>query len=107
MKAILKHRVNSGNAKASNGHVNPEPSQEYTLGRCRDYRRGQALLITGIERPTPCKLGDDIVQSLRNNGNNCFRFVYRFDGQPVLASAITPYKGTNTLSHFVKLNERA
>jgi len=36
-----------------------------------------------------------------------FRFVYRFDGQPVLASAITPYKGTNTLSHFVKLNERA
>ena len=36
-----------------------------------------------------------------------FRFVYRFDGQPVLASAITPFKGTNTLSHFVKLDERA
>lgn len=36
-----------------------------------------------------------------------FRFVYRFDGQPVLGSAITPYKGTDTLSHFVKLNERA
>jgi len=36
-----------------------------------------------------------------------FRFVYRFDGQPVLASAITPFKGTDTLSHFVKLNERA
>ena len=36
-----------------------------------------------------------------------FRFVYRFDGQPELASAITPFKGTNTLSHFVKLNERA
>ncbi len=36
-----------------------------------------------------------------------FRFVYRFDGQPVLGSAITPYKGTNTLSHFVKLAERA
>ena len=35
-----------------------------------------------------------------------FRFVYRFDGQPVLASAITPYKGTNTLSHFVKLDSR-
>jgi len=36
-----------------------------------------------------------------------FRFVYRFDGQPVLASPITPYKGTNTLSHFIKLAERA
>lgn len=35
-----------------------------------------------------------------------FRFVYRFDGQPVLASAVTPFKGTNTLSHFVKLDER-
>ena len=35
-----------------------------------------------------------------------FRFVYRFDGQPVLASAITPFKGTNTLSHFVKLDSR-
>jgi HK97 family phage major capsid protein len=35
-----------------------------------------------------------------------FRFVYRFDGQPVLGSAITPKNGTNTLSHFVKLNSR-
>jgi len=35
-----------------------------------------------------------------------FRFVYRFDGQPMLASAITPFKGTNTLSHFVKLDSR-
>lgn len=35
-----------------------------------------------------------------------FRFVYRCDGQPVLASAITPYKGTNTLSHFVTLQAR-
>ena len=35
-----------------------------------------------------------------------FRFVYRFDGQPILASAITPFKGTNTLSHFVKLDAR-
>jgi HK97 family phage major capsid protein len=37
---------------------------------------------------------------------SCFRFVYRFDGQPVLASAITPANGTNTLSHFVKLDSR-
>jgi len=36
-----------------------------------------------------------------------FRFVSRVDGQPVLASAITPYKGTNTQSHFVKLDTRS
>ena len=38
-----------------------------------------------------------------------FRFVYRVDGQPILASAVTPYKGgaTMTQSHFVGLAERA
>jgi len=38
---------------------------------------------------------------------SCFRFVYRADGQPVLAKAITPYKGSNTLGHFVKLATRS
>ena len=38
-----------------------------------------------------------------------FRFVMRIDGQPVRASAVTPYKGgaTATQSHFVTLAERA
>jgi len=37
-----------------------------------------------------------------------FRFVYRFDGQPELASAITPYSASaNTLSHFITLAARA
>jgi len=38
-----------------------------------------------------------------------FRFVYRCDGQPVLASAVIPYKGgaTNTQSHFVALETRS
>ncbi|KKL25739.1 hypothetical protein LCGC14_2402260, partial [marine sediment metagenome] len=34
------------------------------------------------------------------------RFVYRFDGQPIWSSALTPYKGTNTVSPFVTLNAR-
>jgi HK97 family phage major capsid protein len=34
-----------------------------------------------------------------------FRFVYRCDGQPALASAITPYKG-DAVSHFVALESR-
>ena len=36
-------------------------------------------------------------------GEGVFRFTYRFDGQPMLASAITPKNGTDTLSHFVAL----
>jgi HK97 family phage major capsid protein len=32
-----------------------------------------------------------------------FRFVYRVDGQPLLNSAITPFKGTDTHSAFVAL----
>jgi HK97 family phage major capsid protein len=36
-----------------------------------------------------------------------FRFVYRVDGQPVLASTITPYKGSSTQSFFVALQTRS
>jgi HK97 family phage major capsid protein len=36
-----------------------------------------------------------------------FRLIYRCDGQPTLASAITPYKGSNTQSPFVVLDTRA
>lgn len=36
-----------------------------------------------------------------------FRFVYRVDGQPKWNSALTPYKGTNTVSPFVALATRA
>lgn len=36
-----------------------------------------------------------------------FRFVLRVDGQPVRASALTPYKGTATQSHFITLATRA
>jgi HK97 family phage major capsid protein len=35
-----------------------------------------------------------------------FRFVLRIDGQPMLTSAITPFKGSNTVSHFVRIADR-
>ena len=41
------------------------------------------------------------------NDESVFRFVYRADGQPTMNKSITPYKGTNNLSHFVKLAVRA
>lgn len=36
-----------------------------------------------------------------------FRFVMRIDGQPERETALTPYKGSDTLSHFVALATRA
>jgi len=36
-----------------------------------------------------------------------FRFIVRIDGQPVRATALTPYKGSSTLSHFIALDTRA
>lgn len=36
-----------------------------------------------------------------------FRFMYRFNGLPVLSSAITPAQGSNTVSPFVTLAARA
>ena len=36
-----------------------------------------------------------------------YRFIFRFDGQPAWHSALTPYKGSNTLSPFVTIGTRA
>jgi HK97 family phage major capsid protein len=35
-----------------------------------------------------------------------FRWVYRCDGQPVLASGVTPFKGSDTVSYYVTLDDR-
>lgn len=38
---------------------------------------------------------------------NTFRFIYRYDAQPTWSSALTPYKGSNTLSPFITLATRS
>ncbi|WP_407312059.1 phage major capsid protein [Desulfosporosinus sp. SB140] len=38
---------------------------------------------------------------------NCFRFIYRVDGQPVWNTSLQPFKGSNTLSPFVALAMRS
>lgn len=35
-----------------------------------------------------------------------FRFIYRVDGQPIWKTALTPFKGSNTLSPFITLAAR-
>jgi len=41
------NRVNSGEPLTGGAEGNPEPSREYTPGRCNDYRRGAVPLMTG------------------------------------------------------------
>ena len=41
------------------------------------------------------------------NDESTFRFIYRVDGQPIWNSPLTPFKGTNTVSPFVRLATRA
>jgi HK97 family phage major capsid protein len=41
------------------------------------------------------------------NSEQTFRGIYRVDGQPIPRSAITPFKGSNTLSPFVALATRS
>jgi HK97 family phage major capsid protein len=36
-----------------------------------------------------------------------FRFIMRVDGQPVRSVPLTPYKGTETQSHFIGLATRS
>ena len=36
-----------------------------------------------------------------------YKFTYRINGQPTWDAALTPYKGTNTVSPFVTLDTRA
>lgn len=38
---------------------------------------------------------------------NCFRFIYRIDGQPVWNSVLTPARGSNSLSPFVTVASRS
>ena len=41
------------------------------------------------------------------NDEGVFRFVYRYDGQPVMSKSITPFKGTNNIGHFITLATRS
>jgi HK97 family phage major capsid protein len=50
--------------------------------------------------------GVDIASSIHlrfDYGETALRFVFRCDGQPKWQSALTPFKGSNTLSPFVRV----
>lgn len=40
-------------------------------------------------------------------GEECLRFIYRINGQPMWKKALTPFKGSNTVSPFIRLATRS
>jgi HK97 family phage major capsid protein len=68
-----------------------------------DFAGGYVIGDRGLEIAT----SREVNYSSGTNGwlknETCWRFIIRGDGQPILTAAITPYKGGETLSHFVAL----
>ncbi len=58
--------------------------------------------IIGDRQPLTIDVSNQVYWT---TGYVAFKFTERVDGQPMIASALTPYKGTNTLSPFVTLAE--
>lgn len=65
-----------------------------------DMRRYRVIRKGGVEQASSMHV-------YFAQGEQAFRAFYRVDGQPVPRAAITPFKGTNTLSPFVVLATRA
>jgi len=69
MSNHLRKSGEFGETQTGNAVGNPEPSRGYTPGRCRDYRRGSALLITGKSARHPSR-DDEIVRSAEKSAGN-------------------------------------
>ena len=65
-----------------------------------DFSQYQAIDKGSIKTATSIHIRFDYNET-------AFRFVFRFDGQPAWKTALTPFKGSNTLSPFVTLAARA
>ncbi len=71
---------------------------------------GDIILADMRAYVTGLKGGIDSAMSMHlrfDYAETAFRFMFSADGQPWLASAITPFKGSNTLSPFVTLATRS
>jgi HK97 family phage major capsid protein len=71
---------------------------------------GDIMLVDLNEYLLADKAGIQSASSMHvrfNYDEMVFRWVFRVDGQPLWANALTPYKGSNTQSPFIALAERA
>jgi HK97 family phage major capsid protein/HK97 family phage prohead protease len=66
-----------------------------------DFKNGYALAQKGGVKT------DMSIHVAFTTGENVFRFRARLDGQPLLASAIDPFQGSDTLGHFVTIETRS
>lgn len=67
---------------------------------------GDVMLISPSNYAMITKAGVEAASSIHVNfiyDESCFRFIFRCDGEPINAAAITAYDGTNTVSPFVAL----
>ena len=72
--------------------------------------QGDILLVDLSQYLLVDKGGVEAAQSMHVrflNDEMTYRFIYRVDGQPIWNAALTPFKGTNTLSPYVTLDARA
>ena len=76
-----------------------------TLGTTGDIMLVDFTQMLGIEKGG--MQADSSIHVRFTTNENTFRFIYRYDAQPVWNSALTPFKGSATQSPFVKLDTRA
>jgi HK97 family phage major capsid protein len=76
-----------------------------TLGTTGDILLADCSQMLAIEKDG--MQADQSIHVRFTTNENTFRFIYRYDAQPIWNSALTPFKGTNTLSPFVALNTRS
>jgi HK97 family phage major capsid protein len=71
---------------------------------------GDVILADMMGYVTGYTAGVDSAMSIHlrfDYNETAFRFIFAVDGQTWLNSAVTPYKGSNTQSHFLKIAARA
>jgi HK97 family phage major capsid protein len=76
-----------------------------TMGTVGDIILADLTQIVGIDKDQ--MQADSSIHVRFTTNENTFRFIYRFNAQPIWNTAITPYKGSNTLSPFVALATRS
>jgi HK97 family phage major capsid protein len=76
-----------------------------TLGTVGDIILADLSQMVAIDKDAMSSESSIHVRFTTNE--NTFRFIYRYDAQPTWSSALTPYKGSNTLSPFVTLATRS
>lgn len=76
-----------------------------TLGTAGDIILADFSQVVGIEKGG--MQADSSIHVRFTTNENTFRFIHRYDAQPVWNSALTPFKGSATKSPFVVLDTRA